>query len=684
MTVKPPEKIARLIPLGPGCLLGFRDKQPALAVLNSLAMRARVTGSLAAVEVRQSFSNPYPEALEFCYLFPLNGALSRFRAQVGDRALETHPTESSENLPENHRPAALGPLFEGETAPVFSVGLGLLEPGQSATVELLYAELLPNLEFCFPLVLSGRLGEMGYPAIQLQILLEAPVARFACNQAVQRQSLDNGDVLLELSASDGTADLVVSQDFRLERPQAVLRQSAQHFLLNVFPPAGQLSSGRDLVIMVDISENATPARFGAAQALVRELLGSLGEEEEFALVGFHHEIEGFEVGTFQKRSRSGAALEWLGQRRPGGRADLTVLLDRVLSLQYTRELTVVLIASGPVGNEPELYAQVCACENAPPFFTVGLGPQVNTAFLRRLGAVTRGGMDTGRPWLRNLGFNDLGLAGQPASLAPARVPHLGLQPLTVLGRKTGQGGLQVNATSYAGQNWSEAAASCTCQNPALGLLWASEKVAEMLDELKLVQGPRASQLRQISQALCREYRLMTDISPLAVAGQRLAPLNPAQWARAPVAPGPKPRPLPPPVLIVKEPSQVRAGLVAPQGATPSPQGLRPKLSKAKKYEPKRRPSKPALKKENPLARARKLLESELALWKAELRALYHGRQAEQMAPLLIRLRALKESSSVLSEVYRVGVACYQGLRAGHPQAGLRTAQWVEKFAGLLR
>lgn len=622
---------ARKIPLGPGRLLGFRDGLPAPAQLTDQHTRIRLSGPLAAVEVRQTFHNPYPEALEFCYLFPWNegATLSRFRAQVGDRLLETLPAD---DLPESHRPAALAQFFDGETAPVFSVGLGLLEPDQTLSLELFYAELTED--FHFPLA--------GCAQGQVQALLEAPVLPYECNLPSRSQHLANGDVLLELKAGPFREDLHI----RLQPPDhAVLRQGSQHFVLQA-PPT--LPGPRDLVVLVDLSENV---HFAEAQRVARQWLEQLGEHDQFALVSFHHQIEGFEMGGFHPRTKTESALGWLSQRRPAGRADLAVLLERVLSLPRHRHLEVVLLAGGPVGNEPELYAKVCAAPNPPPFHTVGLGA-VNRAFLRRLQAVTQ-----------PLRWQDQGLCAQPASVTASR-PQLG--------RKTGNGGLHIEG---------RAAANFGCHNPALPMIWASQKVAEMLDELRLIQGPRASQLRQISQSLCREYRLLTEISPLAVAGKKLPSLYPQHWLRpAPVA-RPKPRVLP---VLVSEPPKVRAGLVPPQGSTPCPGGLKAKFVRAMKYEAKRKPVKPVLKKADPLVEARRLLKADQTVWKDELRALYRGRSPEQLATLLVRLRCLGEKSSVLAEVYRVGLACYQGLRAGHPKAGERTAQWVEKFAILFK
>ncbi|MBS2040584.1 hypothetical protein JST97_36695 [bacterium] len=641
-----------------------------------------MTGSLAAVELRQVFVNPYDVAVEFCYLFPLRGSLSRFRVQAGDRILESR-IDLGPQVSENHRPAMLGSLFECETAPVFSAGIGLLEPGQSVALELFYGELMPELEFHFPLTISPMLGPVEPSQVQIQILLEGARGRLVCNLPCQSQALANGDVRLEATARLGQADLVVGQDDRGERPKAILHQTAQHFLLDLLPPAGPSSVERDLIILVDGSENSTPARFALAQQLVRQLLMDLGQSEQFALVTFQREIQGFEQGDFRERSEVEQACAWLARCQPGGQADLSSLLDRVLSLPRRRERRVVLIACGPVGNEPELYARVCAATDPPPFLGLGLGPQVNWSFLRRLGALTRGG-DAGRIWLRSPGLTDHGLGGQSASITPTPLPHLTSRPLSLLGRKTGQGGLQVSGIAPDGRAWSQLATSCTCQNPALGLLWASQKVQELLDESKLTVGPRALQLRQICEGLCREYGLLTEISPLALGGQRLAGLSPASWSWPQPAVRPKSRPLLMAPTPVPETTRPRAGLGGPKAGSPLAQASRSKLTRERKYEAKPRPLKPVLKRESPLVKARKLLERERDLWREQLRALYRTGRPDQLLPVLQRLRLLKTQSSILAEVYRVGSACYQALKIGHPQAGARTARWVESFATLLK
>jgi len=80
----------RRLPLGPGVVVGSHGNSLVTCPISRLAVQVRCTGPVAAVQVVQAFQNSIPETMELTYLFPLpNGAaVSRFRAQVGQRLIE--------------------------------------------------------------------------------------------------------------------------------------------------------------------------------------------------------------------------------------------------------------------------------------------------------------------------------------------------------------------------------------------------------------------------------------------------------------------------------------------------------------------------------------------------------------------------------------------------------------------
>ncbi len=376
-----------------------------------------------------SFSNPYQEPLEMFYLFalPRCASVSKFKCQVGQRLLEGRVFEkevAAQQYQSTGTPAFLASLFAREYAPVFCVRLGVCNPGENATVELAYTELLSNagvdFQFRFPLVTSPALlagssldggdlqgappliapGLKAGPNVHISAQFEVGSVQLqclACSQPCVVNRLQNEDISVDLTKQGelSARDFVVSYRYGSDRaPHSYLRVGQRHFMLNIIPPweRPQNTCPRDLVVLVDISENSDAQRFAVHQALCRDILSSPLPGEQFSVVGFHHNIEGFRNGDFCQPGQVNEALSWLATVRPNGRADLGVLFDRVLQMapQPGRALTVLILASGKVGNEPKLYDRGAETGFQFRICTVGLDNQVNGAFLRRLAPASGG------------------------------------------------------------------------------------------------------------------------------------------------------------------------------------------------------------------------------------------------------------------------------------------------------
>src|SRR5688572_23806568 len=74
---------------GLGSLRVTRDSKSAALPLAGVKISARVADRVAQVTMEQSFRNPFSEALEAVYIFPLAGgsAVSAFEMKVGDRVI---------------------------------------------------------------------------------------------------------------------------------------------------------------------------------------------------------------------------------------------------------------------------------------------------------------------------------------------------------------------------------------------------------------------------------------------------------------------------------------------------------------------------------------------------------------------------------------------------------------------
>lgn len=585
------ELATRRLPLGPGAVLGCLGSQITSANLGRLLVRVRLAGPVAGVEVVQSFQNSAPQPVELYYVFPLNGnaTVSRFRAQVGQRncELQVVPKEQAANLTRHQVPGFLAGLFASEYQTVFCVPLGSVNPGETINIDLAYAELLPcwegDFRFAFPLMMSARFqsglsldqieqeapvslapGLVAGPNVAVSVAMEmtgTPPTRIASSHPMEFRPQASGEALLEMARNELPArDFTLTYRFGHEKnPQGILRQGRQHFLYHLHAPlVGPPSTlPRHLIILMDVSENAQGARLEASKRVAGQLLNSMGPGENFSLVGFNNQLTGYETGIPCDKSHVPGALAWLQTLKPTGRADMSTILERVLQLapEQGRGMVVAVLACGKMGNEPEIYATLTQYQPNIRFNCVGIDQGVNPSFLRRLAGYTRGQavfvgesgpdemtmnkivQDTRCPLLTDLTLVDQGLGINAETFTPVSLLGLGVNDgVTVLGLKAGSGGLEARARIFSGPPWIEAVAPLATQNPALGVVWAHLKAREMSDELRLITGPRASRLKDVSASLARDYRLVGDntasvlTDPAAAGGATWLPsLIPSEW-----------------------------------------------------------------------------------------------------------------------------------------------------------
>src|SRR5262245_61683503 len=148
---------------GPAALMTSRGALP----LVEIAVEARIDGLVAGTTLRQVFVNAYGEPLEALYVFPLpsRAAVTSFRLEVAGRVVEGKLREKGEArrayqqaIRHGHRAA----LAEEEEPGTFTMKVGNIPPGESATVTLQMCAPLPFADgeatYRFPLVVAPRYG----------------------------------------------------------------------------------------------------------------------------------------------------------------------------------------------------------------------------------------------------------------------------------------------------------------------------------------------------------------------------------------------------------------------------------------------------------------------------------------------------------------------------------------------
>ncbi|XP_053729808.1 von Willebrand factor A domain-containing protein 5A-like isoform X4 [Synchiropus splendidus] len=202
--------------------------------LKSIAVELEVQDHVATVVSTLLYENKEENPVEACFVFPLPGdaAVCHFSAKIGQTEIVAQVKEKEQAREEYDDALSSGQqaflLEESEQSPdIFSLSVGSLPPGESASIRLEYVTELAvqaddGLRFCLPGVLNPRYepresqGEtiqvMSAPASQISYTLSfsarmsssRPVARVESNSSLEPlQYLNTGKTQATVKLADG-------------------------------------------------------------------------------------------------------------------------------------------------------------------------------------------------------------------------------------------------------------------------------------------------------------------------------------------------------------------------------------------------------------------------------------------------------------------------------------------------
>lgn len=439
-------------------------------------------------------------------------------------------------------------LLEQERSNVFTVTVGNIPPQSRVEVELTYCDRLSadecELELRIPLVVAPRYipgtppgvrqghgtaddtdevpdaSRISPPAVPpglveqgaLRIAVEIEhgddeLRSVQCTQHATRLRLDQGRSRIELAGQNEplNRDFILRFSLQEERLRARLLTSGEHFLLMLTPPTEtpEFTHPRDVVLLLDRSASMEGPKLESARAAAIRFLNSLGPQDRFALVLFDDSLEPFGAEDWHDTAERPRAIEWLERARSRGGTEILAPIRWALGRRSENHVCVVLITDGQVGNESAVYEELQRTGSPARFFSLGIDTAVNDAFLRQVARLGRGtcelvspgeelesalerlSRELGQPLVTDLELQDGGLHFDRQSLAPNPLPDLyAARPVCVLGRCRGQGSVSVSGT-FNGRPWHQEVQPETTLNPALGVLWARERVRDLEDALSL-------------------------------------------------------------------------------------------------------------------------------------------------------------------------------------------------------
>jgi Ca-activated chloride channel homolog len=309
------------------------------------------------------------------------------------------------------------------------------------------------------------------------------------------------------------------------------------FALTLLPPVGaDAVLPRDLVFVLDRSGSMGGWKMVAARRAVARMVDSLTGRDRFALLAFDNVIEaspadgnGLQPATDHARFQ---AVEFLSRLEARGGTEMAAPLTRALDLlggpaggePAGRDLGLVLVTDGQVGNEDQLLRLLAPRLGGVRVYTVGVDTAVNEGFLKRLAGLGGGAcelvesedrLDTvmervhrriGAPVLTGLELEPAGLDVDRASLAPRQLADLFAgSPLVVSGRFEGDpgGAIVVRGRDAAGRPWSATVPVTRGGSPALTATWARAHLRDLEDRYATDPSPDRELERRIVETSLR-------------------------------------------------------------------------------------------------------------------------------------------------------------------------------------
>ncbi|MEN8143968.1 MAG: VIT domain-containing protein [Gemmatimonadota bacterium] len=535
------------------------------------SVTATVSGRVAQVEIEEWFENRGGALGEGDYLYPLpdEAVFSNFSLFQGDEELrgETLNAAQARSIYEEIVRRKKDPAL------IELVGNGLvrarvfpIQPGQTRKITLRFSQVLPRagdaLTYRYRAggTSRGARPEPGRRGPSRAAPLQVPVALtlIAENGGRFRDAFSPTHTVA--TERDGPRMIVrpegeIEGDFTVYLPLAEAavgltlathRTSSEDgfFMLTLSPgDARSAAVPKDVTAVVDVSGSMSGSKLEEARGALRQLLGSLGENDRFRLVAFSGNVSTFRGGWSDSEDLEDAR-RWVRRLEANGGTNIEAALREALSVRTGRgRLPVVLFLTDglpSVGEQdPERLAdQAESARGEARVFAFGVGYDVNTYLLDRLSAAGRGTTEYVEPGQDiEEGFGslarkiahpvlmDLEIADAPVRFVdvyPETMPDLFAgEDLVVFGRYEADddesGRLEISGRRGGRRESFGVRAAFPDhedQNGYIPRLWASRKVGALTRRIKL-EGPSEELIQEVRSVAMR-YGLITEYTSYLV------------------------------------------------------------------------------------------------------------------------------------------------------------------------
>ena len=405
-----------------------------------------VLGMVADTEVRQVFENPFDEAIEAVYVFPLphDAAVDDYAIEIGDRTIRgvmktrADARAAYEKARDEGRSAG---LLEQERPNIFTQSVANIPPGESITVVMHMVGPVTREQNHFELALPTVVGPRFVPgrpigasgggfapdtdkvpdgskitpkvlpdgyvscaelSVHIEVDAGAPIDTLA-SKAHEVTVTEAGDRrLIELTRSGErlNRDFVLGWSLATKAPTTALMMGPKgdegYFQLTIMPPrlahAGE-PVPRELVFVLDTSGSMSGEPMSTSKQAMHGFLNGMGPDDAFQVIRFSSDASALGPTPLPNNPTNlKAAHRHIDQLDSGGGTMMIEGIKAALDFPYTegRARYVLFLTDGYIGNEMEIFQETEKRLDRARVFSLGVGSGPNRHLLDGLARAGRG------------------------------------------------------------------------------------------------------------------------------------------------------------------------------------------------------------------------------------------------------------------------------------------------------
>lgn len=405
--------------------------------LKHTSVSTKISGYVARVTVKQSFTNPYKDKIEAIYTFPLSesGAVDSMTMQVGKRTIRgsiKKREEAKKIYEEAKAQGHVASLLDQERTNIFTQSVANIEPGANIDITITYVELLKydagKFSYTFPTVVGPRFipgeatGKQGTgwaqdtktvadaskitppvaPAntraghdISIDVDVDAgvPIQNIASKLhevTVTKVNADEAKISLKDKETIPNKDFVLSWDVAgdaLKSGYLTHRDSKSesgYFTLMLLPPKRvtvDKIAPKEMIFLIDCSGSQQGAPLEKAKETLSYIVDHMNPQDTFQIIAFaQHQRLLFEGKPQQVTgAKKVEANKFIESLTANGGTWMGPAVEKACAIppDEHRLRIVTFMTDGYVGNDLEILGMIKKNRNTSRWFSFGTGNSVN-------------------------------------------------------------------------------------------------------------------------------------------------------------------------------------------------------------------------------------------------------------------------------------------------------------------